>query len=402
MDPNNLQIENLQIENSSDEENYDTEKRIWVDGCYDMVHFGHANSLRQAKAMGKHLTVGVHSGEDIALHKGPPVFTDQERYEMVRSIKWVDEVVENAPYCTELTTMDKYNCEYCAHGDDLTMDVNGVDTYHAVKSAGRYKEFKRTQGVSTTDLVGRMLLATNSHHTQDSVEVDSEQVTNLASPRNSSKSKNRSAKQASKSPWTGVSKFLQTSQKIALFQSGQEAKPDDVVVYIAGAFDLFHIGHLRFIKECAKLGTYVVVGLHTDEEVNRYRGANQPFMNLNERTLSVLACRYVNEVVIGAPYVVDETIIKHFNVSHVCHGLVTESSLTGIDPYEIPKTMGIFKNIDSKCSLTTDCIIDRIVANRSKFSKRNTEKQAKEAAVFKAWEEKRQRDGINAVDDVEK
>ena len=99
---------------------------------------------------------------------------------------------------------------------------------------------------------------------------------------------------------------------------------------------------------------------------------------------------------------VDETIMKHFNVSHVCHGLVTESSLTGIDPYEIPKTMGIFKNIDSKCSLTTDCIIDRIVANRSKFSKRNAEKQAKEAAVFKAWEEKRQRDGINAVDDVEK
>jgi len=75
--------------------------------------------------------------------------------------------------------------------------------------------------------------------------------------------------------------------------------------------------------------------------------------------------------------------------------------VTGLDPYEIPKTMGIFKNIDSKCSLTTDCIIERIVANRSKFSKRNDEKQAKEAAVFKAWEEKREKEGINAVDNVE-
>jgi len=378
------------IQTSSDEEAC-MEDRIWVDGCYDMVHFGHANSLRQAKAMGKHLTVGVHSGEDISLHKGPPVFTDEERYEMVRSIKWVDEVVEGAPYVTQLSTMDKHNCQYCAHGDDLTMDVNGVDTYHKVKQADRYREFKRTPGVSTTDLVGRMLLATKTHHRKDSTDVDSEKVNELASPRSSSKKK---------SPWTGVSKFLQTSQKIALFQSGQEAKPDDVVVYIAGAFDLFHIGHLRFIKECAKLGTYVVVGLHTDEEVNRYKGTNHPIMNLNERTLSVLACRYVNEVIIGAPYAVDEQIIKHFNVKHVCHGLTTEAPncADGSDPYKFPKDMGIFKNIDSKCDMTTDKIIERIVENRHKFAKRNQKKQEKEAAVYEAWNKRREEEGINAVE----
>lgn len=46
---------------------------------YDMVHFGHANSLRQAKAMGNYLVVGVHNDEEITKHKGPPVFTEQER-----------------------------------------------------------------------------------------------------------------------------------------------------------------------------------------------------------------------------------------------------------------------------------------------------------------------------------
>jgi len=45
-----------------------------------MVHFGHANSLRQAKALGNYLVVGVHNDEEIARHKGPPVFTEQERY----------------------------------------------------------------------------------------------------------------------------------------------------------------------------------------------------------------------------------------------------------------------------------------------------------------------------------
>ena len=48
--------------------------RVWCDGCYDMVHFGHANSLRQAKAMGDYLMVGVHTDEEITMHKGPPVF----------------------------------------------------------------------------------------------------------------------------------------------------------------------------------------------------------------------------------------------------------------------------------------------------------------------------------------
>ena len=46
-----------------------------------MVHFGHANSLRQAKAMGDHLIVGVHTDEEITKHKGPPVFTQEERWE---------------------------------------------------------------------------------------------------------------------------------------------------------------------------------------------------------------------------------------------------------------------------------------------------------------------------------
>lgn len=35
---------------------------------------------------------------------------------MVRGIKWVDEVVEAAPYVTTIETLDKYNCDFCVHG----------------------------------------------------------------------------------------------------------------------------------------------------------------------------------------------------------------------------------------------------------------------------------------------
>ena len=41
------------------------------------------------------------------------------------------------------------------------------------------------------------------------------------------------------------------------------------------------------------------MGLHTDDDVMERRGAHLPIMDLHERSLSVLACRYVNEVIIG-------------------------------------------------------------------------------------------------------
>jgi ethanolamine-phosphate cytidylyltransferase len=52
-----------------------------------MVHFGHANSLRQAKALGDFLVVGIHNDEEITKHKGPPVFTEEERYFQLYCIK---------------------------------------------------------------------------------------------------------------------------------------------------------------------------------------------------------------------------------------------------------------------------------------------------------------------------
>lgn len=379
-------MSNQPSKNSNNLEKYTKEDRIWVDGCYDVCHFGHANSLRQAKLMGKYLIVGVHSNAEIEKHKGPPVFTDEERYEMVRSIKWVDEVVEDAPYVTDLKIMDQYNCQYCAHGDDLTMDANGVDTYQEVKDQGRYKEFKRTQGVSTTNIVGRMILACQER--KDSSANESNEDKKLQSDFAEGQSKEKTV-----SPFTGVSKFLQTTQRITQFQAGaREATADDVVVYVSGAFDVFHNGHLGFLKAALEQtnGTYLVVGLHSDEEVQRYRG--NPIFTLNERTLSILACKYVNEVVIGAPYKIDNEIINHFKINYVCHGQESEivPCVDGSDPYEVAKEKGIYRQVNSKSEVTASVIIDRIVRNKLKFEERNRKKQEKENRAFAAWERSRQ------------
>lgn len=351
------------------------EVRVWCDGCYDMVHFGHANSLRQAKALGDWLVVGIHNDEEITKHKGPPVFTQEERYKMVKGIKWVDEVVEGAPYVTTLETLDKYKCDFCCHGDDITMTADGVDTYHLVKAAGRYKEVQRTAGVSTTDLVGRMLLLTRQHFRRGQFEYD------VAKEHSSTMGQDPNAR----SPYTGCSQFLPTTQKIIQFSDGKPPAPGDRVIYVAGAFDLFHVGHLDFLEQARKNGDYLIVGLHTDPVVNRYKDSNYPIMNLHERVLSVLACKYVSEVVIGAPYVVTQDLMDHFKVDIVIHGMtpVMEDE-NGEDPFALPKKLGKFLVVDSKSDMTTEKIVERIIRNRLEYEARNKRKEKKELELLKS------------------
>ncbi|GAB6025914.1 Ethanolamine-phosphate cytidylyltransferase [Chamberlinius hualienensis] len=349
---------------SSNDERKET-CRVWVDGCYDMVHFGHANFLRQAKACGDYLVVGVHTDEEITKHKGPPVFNQQERYKMVRAIKWVNEVVEDAPYITTVETLNKYNCDFCVHGDDITMTADGSDTYELVKAAHRYKEVDRTQGISTTDLVGRMLLMTKQHMMMGEKEYGVDKV----------QSGHLCRDDTAHSPWTGISQFLPTSRKIVQFSEGKEPKAGDRIIYVAGAFDLFHI-----------LFNLVV---------NHYKGSNYPIMNLHERVLSVLACKYVSEVVIGAPYSVNADLMDHFKVNKVFHGdTPLKLDVDGSDPYAEPKRRKVFGILKTGNDMTTQKIVERIIAHRLDFEERNKQKEKKEIVAFEALQKAKKTEGV--------
>jgi len=147
---------------------------------------------------------------------------------------------------------------------------------------------------------------------------------------------------------------------------------------------------LAFLKAACALGDFLIVGLHTDPIVNLYKGSNYPIMNLHERTLSVLACKYVSEVVIGAPYIVTADLLDHFSVAIVAHGKTNLSNdpVSQEDPYAEPKRRGIFQGIQSGSDLTTDMIVHRIIARRMEYEKRNEAKEKKELAILEAMQKK--------------
>jgi glycerol-3-phosphate cytidylyltransferase len=68
-------------------------------------------------------------------------------------------------------------------------------------------------------------------------------------------------------------------------------------VYTGGTFDLFHFGHVEFLKKCKMLGDKVIVALNTDEFVSQYK--SKPIMSYRERKKSLLYCQYVDEVVMN-------------------------------------------------------------------------------------------------------
>mmetsp|Transcript_6213 Transcript_6213/g.6153 ORF Transcript_6213/g.6153 Transcript_6213/m.6153 type:complete len:90 (-) Transcript_6213:9-278(-) len=58
---------------------------------------------------------------------------------------------------------DEYKIDYIIHGDDPCL-VDGKDVYASAKAAGKYKSIPRTEGVSTSDIVGRAMILATSHH----------------------------------------------------------------------------------------------------------------------------------------------------------------------------------------------------------------------------------------------
>ncbi|KAK9133800.1 hypothetical protein Scep_013328 [Stephania cephalantha] len=112
-----------------------------------------------------YLLVGCCNDEITHMYKGKTVMTEAERYESLRHCRWVDEVIPDAPWVINQEFLDKHKIDYVAHDSLPYADASGAgkDVYEFVKSVGRFKETKRTEGISTSDIIMRMLKDYNQY-----------------------------------------------------------------------------------------------------------------------------------------------------------------------------------------------------------------------------------------------
>ncbi|KAI9746964.1 MAG: hypothetical protein M1815_004794, partial [Lichina confinis] len=284
--------------------------RIWIDGCFDFSHHGHAGAMLQARRLGKELIVGVHSDEDITVNKGPTVMTLKER-------------------CTGKTV----------GGDGVSVGnedraISGQDCYRFVKAAGRFLVVHRTPGISTTDIVGRMLLYSRDHNISSLARVlAGEEGPDPAEQRQEVAAQLKQRIEDFASDETGLLPHCDVwnwsqqpeppeqpqhggagqKHQFTKIVAGQGPREGQRVVYVDGGFDLFSSGQIRFLqmvheaeeqagRDCswdddshrkARLDrhgvdyrpAFVVAGVHDDETVQKWKGANYPIMNIIERGL---------------------------------------------------------------------------------------------------------------------
>ena len=131
-------------------------------GVYDMFHVGHLNLLKQAKEHCDYLIVGVNSDELTYRYKGKyPVIPLPERMEIVKAIKYVDEVVcaEDVVRVTENGSMNVYeefHPKFIVIGDDHKSDPRWKDVDEYLRDRDSEVVYiPYTASVSSTQLKGR-------------------------------------------------------------------------------------------------------------------------------------------------------------------------------------------------------------------------------------------------------
>lgn len=80
------------------------------------------------------------------------------------------------------------------------------------------------------------------------------------------------------------------------------------LVLANGCFDLFHVGHIRYLAGAAELGECLIVGINSDEQVRRLKGEGRPFTPEDERAEIISALRFVDFVTVFPEPTVEELI----------------------------------------------------------------------------------------------
>ena len=124
--------------------------RVYVDGVFDLFHYGHVRMLQRARALGDTLVVGVVTDADAQSYKRVPLMSLAERKEMVQSCRYVDEVVE-AQLTLEAEFLHRHGIEVVVHGDDSPQQ----EFYAVPLAMGIMHYLPYTPSVSTTDIIRR-------------------------------------------------------------------------------------------------------------------------------------------------------------------------------------------------------------------------------------------------------
>lgn len=124
--------------------------KVWVNGCFDILHYGHLQMLRYAGRLGDRLVVGIDSDSRVKELKGNdrPYHTETQRKFNLKQLKYVDKVI-----IYESEEMLEWNIR----NEEPDVMVIGSDYKDkriiGVECIKKIDYFKRIENISTTDII---------------------------------------------------------------------------------------------------------------------------------------------------------------------------------------------------------------------------------------------------------
>ena len=137
-------------------------KRVYVDGVFDLFHRGHLESLLKAKNVlndkeNTILIVGVVSDADCISYKRQPIINEEDRVEIVRNIRVVDEIIFPCPLQVSMDFIKQNKIDLVVHGFSNEADrEKQKDFYAEINKNGYFKEIEYYSLISTTELIKKI------------------------------------------------------------------------------------------------------------------------------------------------------------------------------------------------------------------------------------------------------
>ena len=122
-------------------------KRVITYGTFDLLHYGHINLFRRAKALGDYLIVAVSTDEFNTIKGKQAFFSFEERKMMVEAIRYVDEVIPEENWEQKITDCQKYSVNVFVIGDDWKGKFDFLKDYGV-----EVVYLERTPDISTTKI----------------------------------------------------------------------------------------------------------------------------------------------------------------------------------------------------------------------------------------------------------
>ena len=125
-------------------------------GTFDLFHIGHLRYFQTIKNKDDTLIVLIHSDKFVKSYKRLPIINENERFEIINSLKIVDNVfIDNNDHVT-YEIMKKYKIDMVFHTHPEEQHQSYVEMYQIPIKLGKFTRMEYTSTISTTDIIERV------------------------------------------------------------------------------------------------------------------------------------------------------------------------------------------------------------------------------------------------------